>query len=207
MRQYELMQGFSHRWKTMRRSLVVILTIISGLLCFATGILWVHGYFALDQMAWDRRLPGSRNTNQICLFIIESGRGGLALHYFVEIWEGVGPPLTPSECKWEFEGISHLVPVNPRPVTASRGALGFSFVWRADGATTERELVVPCWLVLVVTAILPTIEIRRQYRRRSLIRRKEQGRCVQCGYDLRATPSVCPECGFNDERSLTIAEQ
>jgi hypothetical protein len=30
---------------------------------------------------------------------------------------------------------------------------------------------------------------------RLMRRRRRQGRCPACGYDLRATPGRCPECG------------
>jgi hypothetical protein len=57
------------------------------------------------------------------------------------------------------------------------------------------NLVVPHWLVAAVAAVpfviwLPLL--RSVLRARS---RARQGFCPRCGYDLRATPDRCPECG------------
>jgi hypothetical protein len=50
-------------------------------------------------------------------------------------------------------------------------------------------IMVPTWLLSVSLMILPLgwIKQARQHRR--------VGYCVSCGYDLRATPDRCPECG------------
>ena len=59
----------------------------------------------------------------------------------------------------------------------------------------EYFLFVPCWLATLVTAILPAVWLRRRYTRRRVERRRDASQCVACGYDLRATPGRCPECG------------
>jgi hypothetical protein len=48
------------------------------------------------------------------------------------------------------------------------------------------------WLVLAV-GVLPALRPVLRWNRAR--RRRRQGRCVCCGYDLRATPERCPECG------------
>src|SRR5258706_543478 len=44
-------------------------------------------------------------------------------------------------------------------------------------------------------ALLPYAAIARHLRSRRRLRRSAEGRCLACGYDLRATPRRCPECG------------
>jgi hypothetical protein len=56
------------------------------------------------------------------------------------------------------------------------------------------RFVVPYWFLAVTGAGLPAIRIastawrERRWRLRT-------GLCAACGYDLRATPNRCPECG------------
>lgn len=49
----------------------------------------------------------------------------------------------------------------------------------------------PWLLSVVLTTILMLRPFRKQARRRRYVLKK----CVECGYDLRATPEGCPECG------------
>jgi hypothetical protein len=55
-----------------------------------------------------------------------------------------------------------------------------------------RWIVIPYWFLIATTAIAPFVAFRRTWRRR---RRRGENQCAACGYDLRATPDRCPECG------------
>ena len=58
------------------------------------------------------------------------------------------------------------------------------------------ELCVPYWQISVATLLLPAVRaIAFLGRRRVRRNRRRQGRCIVCGYDLRATADRCPECG------------
>ena len=48
------------------------------------------------------------------------------------------------------------------------------------------------WAAVVVFAVVAVLRARRVFRDR---RRPPPGTCRRCGYDLRATPELCPECG------------
>jgi len=82
------------------------------------------------------------------------------------------------------------------------------FLWRAtddDDAqklTTTRAISAPCWLVAPVLALWPLTSIGLLIRRRRKRRQRDRiGCCEKCGYDLRATPDQCPECGAVPSRS------
>jgi hypothetical protein len=63
---------------------------------------------------------------------------------------------------------------------------------RGDVLMSVRHLWFPHGLVVAVSAILPAWRVLRMIKRR---RRSLIGLCPTCGYDLRATPERCPECG------------
>jgi hypothetical protein len=57
-------------------------------------------------------------------------------------------------------------------------------------------LIVPHWLLTLSFSIWPAFAITGILRRHRLRRRRAAAnQCVVCGYDLRATPQRCPECG------------
>jgi hypothetical protein len=63
------------------------------------------------------------------------------------------------------------------------------------GVRHEWIVVIPSWFVLVLTALLPVrmgCLIRGRWGQE---KRRKLGLCKKCGYDLRATPQRCPECG------------
>jgi hypothetical protein len=49
---------------------------------------------------------------------------------------------------------------------------------------------IPWWFLLLVSVVYPTVWLRRRLRVRHA-----PDHCQVCGYDLRATPARCPECG------------
>lgn len=76
------------------------------------------------------------------------------------------------------------------PVTNDAGQTTF------DPPVPVLSIYAPCWLPVVLFGALPAFALLRaaghNYRQRH---RLNHHRCPACGYDVRATPGNCPECG------------
>jgi hypothetical protein len=88
---------------------------------------------------------------------------------------------------------------------ASRYGDGELRAWRNSGPGGERGLTsltvdrlgfaLPLWLVALCCLLPPAFWCVRVARHVTARRKARLGLCPACGYDLRATPERCPECG------------
>jgi hypothetical protein len=85
------------------------------------------------------------------------------------------------------------------PGARSFSVLGFGYIDSIPPPRSVRIIYFPHWFAALLFAILPTVRLRSILRTR---RENRIGLCQHCGYDLRATPDRCPECGAVAAKSL-----
>lgn len=165
----------------------------SLLLCAAMAVIWVRSHLINDRLYWSRFWDDAQ-WSYWSQHILHSGAGEIAYARIVQ-----GQSLNPG---WQAVLSTQNTPARKYSTSPStRPAIGFSVQWsywgityghRPFGPGRADEIVVPIWTIIAISAILPGIWLLRQ---RMLRRRRMAGRCATCGYDLRATPDRCPECG------------
>jgi hypothetical protein len=109
----------------------------------------------------------------------------------------VQPCIYPSNSRWT---VNHCTGENfPRGPTHDEFGLIHSVETYHDaegytGPSTTDQLVLPTWFVLLWLAACPVFSLVSKARWRHL-EPVQNAICIRCGYDLRATPDRCPECG------------
>jgi hypothetical protein len=202
----------------MRRQLRILLNlgaVLSLVLCGAIAILWFYGHPGFSRCAL--LLKPSNQPSQTTIRV-----GTVGNHIFFDI-ERTAVEDSPGGFEFPSSGFAmtsgppssrDMPDLIPGAGKSLWGTLGFGTMHRVERGREERtgeywvDLIhgplvlrdlrrvwLPCWIVLMAIGALVLLISRRATR---VVRRRyrlTRGRCSACGYDLRATPDRCPECG------------
>ena len=166
------------------RIILDALTTLSLLLCLAFAALWVRGYWRWDVLGWTR--PARPDAESGVLYVWSAG-GGAAVYAGFCSPASVGR-LTEEGWYWHATAVQPIPYAGGWPV--NRWGLAFDTLRRPH--IRWARVIFPAWLAAALFAAPPGHRLARALRRR---RRARHCRCANCGYDLRATPGRCPECG------------
>ena len=183
----------------MKRRLFSLLSAISLLLCVATCGVWVRSHWVSDQLLWNR----ARNVQSVM-----TGMGQVAATLF--IGNNSGQPANSYTLQYTrdkaFSPGNWLMFLSPEPSDINISWEGAGFTWyerRELSGIISVYATVPLWSITLITAALPLTWAMKGWRRRYGRTRKPRGFCTVCGYDLRATPERCPECGKVPQKQVS----
>jgi hypothetical protein len=157
-----------------------IAALFSVLLCLAIGVLWVRSYRVGDTWLWyDSPQLGIRSNH------FSVGRGYVQYVWWdVTMYTGINLP-------------AGYYRSDPERIDALNGQIGkthFAFFGLRYDRNPASNVIAQLHLIwpFSLCAILPMSWVVAKRRRRLVAR---LGMCAVCGYDLRASPGRCPECG------------
>ena len=182
----------------MFRRLFTLVSALSLLACVAVVSLWIRSYFTRDFL--DLTIHSGPTT--LRHFAFESEKSLVEVHWTHTRFIGYSADELqvimdgfPGKLNWERTA-AHIRYV---PTGSIWLRMGFYSdhrqheIYDLYHCTQDfHNVMVPDWALVVPTAICPgfwLVTFRRSRRRTELYC------CTCCGYDLRATPYQCPECG------------
>jgi hypothetical protein len=199
--------------KRLLRILLNAATVVSALLCATTIAFWSRTARTSDHVMYTWPIENGRRVRLCTLGLIgNQGSPVLILHRWTLL---PGDADAAAVLRSEAASAARFEHWQDRPGTpdvpvAGRDWLGF-FAGHSEALERYRitpngpiyrapfqyfTFAAPWWFLVLIFAIAPIRALwrwaGRLWRRR---RRDARGSCRACGYDLRATPDRCPECG------------
>jgi hypothetical protein len=176
------------RW--VKRLVVLVLL----LLLIGTIFLWAFSCWVCNDVQHTRTYNTSTHTYHITeRFFSNQGR----LNYLRQSWTLPHDVAHFGSAGSTWTHATHPADQYHAPGSTFANWLGFG--WRTTPFTRGGAVPVvnyrvwfPHWSIALLTAVAPAAWLIAYPRRR---RRHLAGHCRNCGYDLRATPDRCPECG------------
>lgn len=185
----------------MLRRLFTFCSALSVLACVLTCAIWVRSHWAADEVkyGWSRGVGWAwtpKDYLEVGVFLGDCS-GQQADFY------GLHHEPSPINRPINSFGFMEIDPPD-RLITAQWGGFAWYSIRGNRTGNLYAEAVAPFWSIAAVAALLPFTWVLLRMRDR---RHGRPGLCPSCGYDLRATPERCPECGIGISQGLTQGGQ
>jgi hypothetical protein len=120
------------------------------------------------------------------------GNGLLVAVAITSLVASIWSLVVPNPYRWHIRGSQGF----PYILTLDSLALTLEH-WSGKSSGSFKFSVYPP-IIFLLTVAWPAFEFHR-WRERKQVRKKRLalGLCIHCGYDVRMTPGLCPECGKN----------
>jgi len=180
-----------------------IVITASALLLLASVAGWVRSYWVGDQFLRRSQWREDEDVVKADFHAFVHGNGTLVF-YRLRLTRRMPRNDAPTTIVWQRETPAPTeFRLDPRDVVVlGVGNYGYirQLVTSGGGGggvppPTVVGLALPYGLLVALSAIAPAWWLLVSRRRRRTARRIAAGCCARCGYDLRASPLRCPECG------------